>query len=257
MPLFVRQSGPGLRASSRSEPGAVAVAAPERLRALEEVLPGARSLSIHGGSVGPVGPRAAGSAWVADFGDCRFTLVLSAEVWRGFSGEGRALGALAAPPDAALVLLLHRALRWQSTLRAADLARELGEAEETVRRALAALGVRGLVGYDLAERAWFHRELPYDLASLEELQPRFAAAEALLATPGAVLRSADVGDGSRWDVQGTGVVHLVSLDSETPHCTCPWFAKTSGERGACKHVLAAQMARAAAAAADADDGDAP
>ncbi|MCE9637960.1 MAG: SWIM zinc finger family protein [Planctomycetes bacterium] len=246
VPVFVVAAGRGLRVTSRADGAGVRVVAPERLRPLEDLLHGAQTLRIHGG------PDAPGSAWTADFGDRRFTLLLSPEVWRGFSGEGRALAALTEPPDEALVSLLRRALHWRSSLRAADLARELGEPKDTVARALVVLGVRGAVGYDLADGAWFHRELPYDLAWLDALQPRFAAAEALVRDVGAVRRAADDSDGSRWDVRGTDVVHFVVLGSgDTATCTCPWHAKHGSERGACKHVLAARMARDAA-----DDGDA-
>jgi uncharacterized Zn finger protein len=44
------------------------------------------------------------------------------------------------------------------------------------------------------------------------------------------------------DVRGTDVTHRVRLGEGVPRCTCPWFAKHQGDRGPCKHVLAAQLA---------------
>jgi hypothetical protein len=33
----------------------------------------------------------------------------------------------------------------------------------------------------------------------------------------------------------------VRLSPSGVRCTCPWFSKHQGQRGPCKHVLAAQM----------------
>jgi predicted nucleic acid-binding Zn finger protein len=45
-------------------------------------------------------------------------------------------------------------------------------------------------------------------------------------------------------VQGSEVLHRVREVDGEMQCTCPWFAKHRGERGPCKHVLAAEAARA-------------
>jgi hypothetical protein len=42
-------------------------------------------------------------------------------------------------------------------------------------------------------------------------------------------------------VKGTGVEHRVRLLPDGDKCTCPWFSKHQGERGACKHILAARI----------------
>jgi hypothetical protein len=108
------------------------------------------------------------------------------------------------------------------------------------RPGLAALGSRGLVGFDLAEGAYFHRELPFDLELVESLHPRLNDARKLVAGGGVrVFRR----DGERIEavVPGTDVEHRVVLAGETATCTCPWHAKHKGERGPCKHVLAVQI----------------
>jgi predicted nucleic acid-binding Zn finger protein len=43
------------------------------------------------------------------------------------------------------------------------------------------------------------------------------------------------------------VEHRVVLAAGGDRCSCPWFNRTGGAAGPCKHVLAAQMARDAAA----------
>ena len=43
----------------------------------------------------------------------------------------------------------------------------------------------------------------------------------------------------RWkrEVEGSGVLHYVVL-GKNEKCTCTWFSRNQGERGACKQILA-------------------
>ena len=136
-------------------------------------------------------------------------------------------------------------LNWQNSLSADALAATAGIGDvAVVERALATLGSRGLAGFDVTTGRYFHRELPFDLGQVETLQPRLKAARKLAGQAGAV-RLVDRGDG-RWEaeVTGTEVTHLVRLDEENgDKCTCPWFAKHRGQRGPCKHILAARLIR--------------
>src|SRR5439155_1371778 len=61
----------------------------QRLSALENLAREARRLRIY------AEPVTQTSAWELEFPEARFFLVLSPEVWRGFSGEGQILTALA------------------------------------------------------------------------------------------------------------------------------------------------------------------
>src|SRR5207344_2916132 len=106
--------------------------------------------------------------------------------------------------------------------------------------ALSVLGARGLVGYDLAESQYFHRELPFDLSRVEMLQPRLKEARKLLERQGVQIVK-QAGDRIEALVAGSGVEHRVRLSAEGARCTCPWFAKHQGQRGPCKHVLALQI----------------
>jgi hypothetical protein len=121
-----------------------------------------------------------------------------------------------------------------------QLAAKIGADGEKVRRALAALGSRGLVGYDVGAGAYFHRELPFDLSQVEKLQPRLANARKLI-DAGKVRVSRRQGDQVEILVEGSGVEHRVRLSEQDAKCTCPWYAKHQNERGPCKHVLAAQI----------------
>jgi len=113
-----------------------------------------------------------------------------------------------------------------------------------VQGALAVLGARGLVGYDAAEGAYFHRELPFNLDAIESLQPRLKDARRLVAQKQVRITQRQ-GEGDSLSVvamvQGTEVQHIVRLLPDGDKCTCPWFSKHQGQRGDCKHILAARI----------------
>jgi hypothetical protein len=93
------------------------------------------------------------------------------------------------------------------------------------------------VGFDVAEGAYFHRELPYDPERLAAMHPRLRSSFALL-DAGAVRLDDDLAY-----VQSRGVEHVVRCTPAGDRCTCAWFAKHKGSRGPCKHVLAVELAR--------------
>src|SRR5439155_17047280 len=125
---------------------------------------------------------------------------------------------------------VRAALRWQARISPEALAREVGLDEKDVSAALAALGARGLVGFDLDNGAWFHRELPFDLAAVEELQPRLVDARAILAGGGVRVASIDGGRAEVW-VRGSEVEHRVRLDGDHERCTWPGMMRHQGARG--------------------------
>src|SRR5262249_10867718 len=105
-------------------------------------------------------------------------------------------------------------------------------------------GSRGLVGFDLARGAYFHRELPFDMEKVESLHPRLLDARELIDNKQVrIVTQSGSGDDLRAEayVQGTDVEHRVSLQPAGDTCTCPWYGKHQGDRGPCKHVLAARI----------------
>ncbi|EGX58702.1 hypothetical protein SZN_16330 [Streptomyces zinciresistens K42] len=234
---WVVPSGRGLRPSTRPVPGAVCLPGPERLAALQRVLRHATALRVYGPAV-TAGAAATASAWEAVLPGMRLTLTLSPDASRGFSGEGGVLDALAtdeAGEDAELIAVL---LAWEPRVDVADLAASSGLAPERVRAALVRLGTSGRVGYDTAEAAYFHRELPYDAERVERHNPRLRSARALVAA-GAVTLGGSVGTVTAED----GHVHRVRDEAGVLSCSCVWWAKYRGGRGPCKHALAVRMVR--------------
>lgn len=230
--------GRALRSTTSPVPGAVCLAAPNRLSVLRPLLPFARSLRLYGPALSPdSGPAASG--WELDLGGTRFTLLLSPATNRGFSGEGGLLHALAgdrAVEDAELVGAL---LGWDELVDVDRLAGLSGVDRPRVAGALAVLATSGRVGYDAAETAYFHRELPYEPSRVEQLSPRLTTARALHAD--GRVRPIDGG----FEVRSGERTYLVHRRADGPGpgrlwgCTCPWWAEHRGDRGPCKHVLAA------------------
>ncbi|MGW4896651.1 SWIM zinc finger family protein [Kitasatospora sp. NPDC004240] len=237
---WVVPAGRTLRPTTRPVPGAVCLPGPERLVALQRVLRHALALRVYGPVAGD-GPAA--SAWEVVLPGMRLTLTLSPDASRGFSGEGGVLGALAtgtAEQDAELVAVL---LAWEPRIEVAELAEQSGLTPERVRAALTRLGTAGQIGYDAAEAAYFHRQLPYEAGRAEARNPRLRAARALVGA-GAVRLEAG---GSLATVTVDDHVQRVRVDEAGRlSCTCLWWAKYRGGRGPCKHALATGMVREAA-----------
>ncbi|MGW7584692.1 SWIM zinc finger family protein [Kitasatospora sp. NPDC054768] len=233
---WVVPAGRTLRPTSRPVPGAVCLPGPERLVALQRVLRHALALRVYGP---PGGPSAMAAAWEVVLPGMRLTLTLSPDASRGFSGEGGVLEALAGADAAADAELVSVLLAWEPRVDPAELAEQAGLSVERVRAALTRLGTSGQIGYDTAEAAYFHRQLPYDSGRAEAQNPRLKAAHALVAAGAVALE------------EGGGA--LVTVDDHVQRvrraadgklsCTCLWWAKYRGGRGPCKHALAVGLAR--------------
>ena len=233
---FVTASGLGLRLSQVQAKDGVRVGGLERLKVLESISRNAESLDVFTDEL------TGASGWTLTFPDCRFHLVISPEVWRGFSGEGQTLESLATADTSALPKV-RASLKWQSVIDSDKLARALKMKTATIDGALKMLGTRGLVGFDLIEQAYFHREMPFDISQVEKLQPRLIAARKLIAASKVRLQKQS-NTSAEFEVAGSGVQHRVTIQSgkqATLKCTCPWHNKHGIERGPCKHILAAQI----------------
>jgi hypothetical protein len=233
-PLWAVPGHEGFSLLASARRGAACIAGPHRMAELGPLLRFAHGLRVYGPDVDRDSTEAP-SAWELDLGPARFTLTLSPENYRGFSGEGALLGHLADEDAAGDAVLLGASLGWGPRI---DLGRLAAKAGLTSRRASAALGylaAGGQVGYDLAEQSFFRRELPFGPA-MQAMHPRLESAQALAAS-GAVT----VGDGGAM-VRSGDTGHRVTFGDSGDRCTCQWWGKHRGSRGPCKHVLAARLA---------------
>ena len=230
---YLVPAGKGLRLSQRVTPGAVAVGAVSRLKILEPILRYAKTVRIYAGTD-------AISGFELSFPEGKFFFVLSADAARGFSGEGQALSGLSLKAASEALIRVKSALHWQDTIDPQVLSGTLGIEQAAVLGALQILGARGLVGYDLASSSFFHRELPFDLSIVEELQPRLKKARELV-EQNQVRVVHRKGENVESFVKGSASEYNVQITTSGARCTCDWFAKNQGKRGPCSHILATDI----------------
>ncbi len=209
----------------------ICVGGVHRLRLLEPLLPLIDQLKVF------PHPDMQSTTWQLYFGRICFSLSLSRECYRGFSGEGAALDALVEDvPDHwidAADKYSYANQAFNPALLAVEDGLQLSQADNIAAR----LAAMGLLGYDIDENHFFYRRLPFKLSRILSLNPRLKDATRLL-EDGKVTILLQTADRVEARVAGSGVAHTVILEGEKERCTCTWFSKHQGERGLCKHVLA-------------------
>jgi SWIM zinc finger len=234
--VWVAPAGRGLRLSHHDPGrGATPVAGVGRLRLFERAARHATGLRLY------AVPGDGSTGWQLDVPGGRLTIVVSPEVWRGFSGEGRALHRLAAGVPNPAVAAVQGALGWEPRLSVEGLATTTGRDRSDVEAALAALATSGIVGFDLADGGFFRRELPFDLDRGERLQPRLRNARRLVEAGTVRVESSTEAGVEAWVGGPDGVEYRVRSSDRGWTCTCPWYGRHRGDRGPCKHVLAVQL----------------
>ncbi|RZS82713.1 SWIM zinc finger protein [Motilibacter rhizosphaerae] len=216
----------GWRALGSPVPGTFPLPGASRLRGFDRLARHATRLLVHaepGGS----------TAWVLEVPGGRLTLALTADAWRGFSGEGQLLQLLARPEAAADGERLLGELGWEPAVDPAALAAATGMGPARTAAGLAWLAASGRLGYDLVEQAWFHRGLPVDAGAVLRRNPRLVSAQALL--DGGAVQATGKG---RWRVSSGGSDYEVLVAPSRLQCSCPWEDRHHGSRGPCKHGLA-------------------
>ncbi len=247
-PMWLKRTGRSVRLSPRPDPGAPAIVGPQRLAALARLLPDARSLTVFAPprSPQPTGqdPAMTASAWTVGLDHARLTVIVSPELYRGFSGEGAVLSALADADDAA-VAVIGDSLAGQAGIDPDSFA---AIDRRAAADALVVLGALGRVGHDL-HGGFFHRDLPFDRTGLDDMHPRLVDAKRLVAEDrvqltdayGAALVRSESKRGGGTPGRTANHTYVVGVSDHGPTCTCRWFAKHDNERGPCKHILAAQL----------------
>lgn len=210
---------------------AICIGGLHRLKLIEPLLAYADELRIF------PHPQMQSTTWQLYFGNLRFSLSLSRDAWRGFSGEGAALESLIEDVPDAWIDALDKYSYANQAFNPAMLAVEEGLDIRKIDNITGRLSAMGLLGYDLDENHFFYRRLPFKLKRILSLNPRMKDAEKLLQDDKVeILLKTDNRIEAR--VAGSGVHHTVILDGENERCTCTWFSRHQGERGLCKHVLA-------------------
>lgn len=228
--FYLTRHGSALSVAPLRSPGGAPIGGINRLLLLEPLLAYVDSLAVF------AHPSGNSTIWQARCGNLRFLFCLSREPYRGFSGEGAGLDDLVR--DISPELLDAVDTLGQANEAFSPDGAGYGSAWEQNGNPAAGLAAMGLLGYDLEERSYFCRKLPYKPARLLGLNPRLKNALKLVESGKAELYFRE--DGSvEGRIPGSGVWHTVILDQQgAARCTCVWNAKYGDSRGPCKHILA-------------------
>ncbi|EMM4082794.1 SWIM zinc finger family protein [Shigella flexneri] len=210
---------------------AICIGGLHRLRLLEPLLPFIDKLQVF------AHPQMQSTTWQLYMGEMRFSLSLSRDCWRGFSGEGATLDALNEGIDEGWLAIFNEQAQANQTINPAFFSSPGGAWLSKTDTLSAQLAAMGLLGFDLEEGTYFYRQLPFNLSRILGLNPRLKGAEKLIVDEKVAIVSQQAGR-TEARVAGSGVQHTVIIDASGERCTCEWFSKYQGERGPCKHVLA-------------------
>ena len=202
-----------------------------RLRLLEPLIPLADELRVFAHE------SMQSTTWQLYFGPVRFSLSLSRDSWRGFSGEGAVLESLIEDVPEALINRFDNFSYANQEFNPTWVAFEQGIGLGKMDNLTGRLSAMGMLGYDLDENHFFYRRLPFKLHRILSLNPRMKNAEKLLEA-GKVEIVSQHPERVEARVEGSGVHHTVILNTHQSRCTCTWYARHQGERGMCKHILA-------------------
>ncbi|WP_339629005.1 SWIM zinc finger family protein [uncultured Maribacter sp.] len=171
------------------------------------------------------------------FNELNFVFSISRDFWRGFSGEGAALESLIEDLPDSLIQAFDNYSYTNQQFNPALMSVEEGIDISKIEKLSTKLSAMGLLGFDLEKNGFFYRRLPFKLDRILSLNPRLKGAEKLL-EENKVEITLKRDNEIEAKVEGSGVQHYVIIKDELQKCTCTWFSKNQGERGACKHILA-------------------
>ncbi|HAS45023.1 MAG TPA: hypothetical protein DCS93_31365 [Microscillaceae bacterium] len=213
--------------------GSICIGGIHRLRLAETLLTLAQKLTIY------TPPSENATAFQFDFAQVRFTMMLSRSFWRGFSGEGNTLENLVEDIPEEWIQKLNTYAQINEEFTTQDpLLKELSAYD--FKNVATRLSAMGLLGYDLAQKGYYYRKLPFKMSRVESLNPRYK--NALLIIKKEQYEWVDNTDErTETRIKGSGVFHKVVITPDKASCTCTWYASYGTNRGDCKHILATKI----------------
>nr|WP_294779310.1 SWIM zinc finger family protein [uncultured Flavobacterium sp.] len=177
---------------------------------------------------------------VCEFGKMQLLMAFSPDSYRGFSGEGNVLETMTENLPVEWVYGLNSLLKSNEMFDPTMLSIENDIDFGTMDNLTSSLSSMGLLGYDLSEKAYFYRRLPFKTERILSLNPRLKNAKKLIDNEEVEIteRRANYIEAK---VKGSGVIYKVIIDNNSQKCTCDWFTAYQGKRGICKHILAVKM----------------
>ncbi len=233
--VFIVQRAGKFLFSPLQQGKAVRIGGAHRLRLVEGLLPFIDGLTVYQSDDG----QAAG--FVLLMGSLQLVFAFSADAYRGFSGEGKALEHLTNDLPMELIYGVNSLLKANETFSPTLLSIEHDIDFGATDALMAQLSSIGLLGFDLVNNAHFYRRLPFKTGRMLSLNPRLKNARKLVADKDIKIIIRKPGYTEAQVTGSGGVVHKVIIENEQSRCTCDWFTNHQGKRGLCKHVLAVRI----------------
>ena len=165
-------------------------------------------------------------------------LSLTAKSYEGYSGEGALLDSLSDLKILEYADRIDDILNFESRLDLDVMSKSMGMIKKDMNAAIELLAVSGKLGFDVRERAFFHRELPDDPDRVLKDNPRLVGARKLMQETSYV-------EDDVWHIKSGDTIYRViyptDMRVENAKCTCTWYLKHQNSRGPCKHILAVKL----------------
>ena len=165
-------------------------------------------------------------------------LSLTAKSYEGYSGEGALLDSLSDLKILEYADRIDDILNFESRLDLDVMSKSMGMIKKDMNAAIELLAVSGKLGFDVKERAFFHRELPDDPDRVLKDNPRLVGARKLMQETSYV-------EDDVWHVKSGDTIYRViyptDMRAENAKCTCAWYLTHQNSRGPCKHILAVKL----------------
>ena len=165
-------------------------------------------------------------------------LSLTAKSYEGYSGEGTLLDSLSDLKILEYADRIDDILNFESRLDLDVMSKSMGMIKKDMNAAIELLAVSGKLGFDVKERAFFHRELPDDPDRVLKDNPRLVGARKLMQETSYV-------EDDVWHIKSGDTIYRViyptDMRAENAKCTCTWYLKHQNSRGPCKHILAVKL----------------
>ena len=224
----------GVMLKSREEKNSVYISGIHRLSALKKIMSNVNSIFFYAPENGEPGQMMIEICMTG----ANITLSLTAKSYEGYSGEGALLDSLSTPKILECADKIDNILNFESRLDIDKISKSIGIVKNDTNDAMELLAVSGKLGFDVRDRAFFHRELPDDPDRVLKDNPRLVGAKKLV-------EDTEYIDDNIWHVKSGDttyrVIYPTDENLENAKCTCTWYLKHQNSRGPCKHILAVKL----------------
>ena len=224
----------GVMLKSREEKNSVYISGIHRLSALKKIMSNVNSIFFYAPENGEPGQMMIEVCMTG----ANITLSLTAKSYEGYSGEGALLDSLSTPKILECADKIDNILNFESRLDIDKISKSIGIVKNDMNDAMELLAVSGKLGFDVRDRAFFHRELPDDPDRVLKDNPRLVGAKKLV-------EDTEYIDDNIWHVKSGDttyrVIYPTDENLENAKCTCTWYLKHQNSRGPCKHILAVKL----------------